>query len=200
MWKLALLLSSEFKLRDVLRDGLCGSCCPPSVQSPRVPVIVRVTGVFLPVRIAGIFVPVRIAVILPSPVRVAATAVRLWIQSTGRKWLRVNVPHAPPRMHRPRARAAAISLSTSAGVRCSRGLVSLFGRRIGGEAAAPLPGARNGNISAEAMSRISQMRGLVRGAVVVATRRRFALTYLIPREISNAEEICGAGRRGKIAA
>ena len=44
------------------------------------------------------------------------------------------------------------------------------------------------------------MRGLVRGAVVVATRRRFAVIYLIPREISNAEVCRGAGPRDKISA
>ena len=37
--------AAEFKLHDMLRDGLCGPSFQPSVQSPSVPVIVRVRGI-----------------------------------------------------------------------------------------------------------------------------------------------------------
>lgn len=107
---------AEFKLHDMLRDGLCGSSVQASVQSPRVPVIVRVTGVFLPVRIAGIFVAVRVAVIR-SPIGVAATAGRLWINSTSRERLRVSLPHASPPMHRSSSRKLLLPKRNKGGIR-----------------------------------------------------------------------------------
>lgn len=77
------------------------------------------------------------------------------------------------------ASAVEVSLSISAGVRCSCGLIALFGWRVGGDAA-PLPGAGNGNNCAEAISRIPQMRGLVRGVGELNPRRRPDL-YTHPR-------------------